>query len=264
MEDPFPLVQRARIRRAARHGIEVEVGRRARRGGAAQPAVPDRAARPGGRSSPEGGDEPGRPHRRGAGRRTPLTSLPALRHAHCVRAQVDAVAVGSDTVLVDDPLLTVREVYRERPLTRVVFDRRLRVPPDGAAVLDARAAGPVIVLTSAQAVRDSGAARRRAASGRRHGARAPSATPGRSGSSCSARSACRAWCSKGGAALHARGLGRGRGGRGADLRGAGRRSAPTACRCSTAAASSSTALLERRVDLLGPDVLIEGYVHRPH
>ena len=26
----------------------------------------------------------------------------------------------------------------------------------------------------------------------------------------------------------------------------------------------STALLERRVDLLGPDVLIEGYVHRPH
>jgi riboflavin biosynthesis pyrimidine reductase len=27
---------------------------------------------------------------------------------------------------------------------------------------------------------------------------------------------------------------------------------------------SSTALVERRVDLLGPDVLIEGYVHRPH
>ena len=26
----------------------------------------------------------------------------------------------------------------------------------------------------------------------------------------------------------------------------------------------STSLLERRVDLLGPDVLIEGYVHRPH
>jgi len=26
----------------------------------------------------------------------------------------------------------------------------------------------------------------------------------------------------------------------------------------------STSLIERRVDLLGPDVLIEGYVHRPH
>ena len=26
----------------------------------------------------------------------------------------------------------------------------------------------------------------------------------------------------------------------------------------------STELVERRVDLLGPDVLIEGYVHRPH
>ena len=33
---------------------------------------------------------------------------------------------------------------------------------------------------------------------------------------------------------------------------------------STAAAFSSTSLFERRVDLLGPDVLIEGYVHRPH
>ena len=61
-----------------------------------------------------------------AGVRTPLTSRAAVRHAHAVRAEVDAVAVGSETVLVDDPLLTAREVYRERPLTRVVFDRRLR------------------------------------------------------------------------------------------------------------------------------------------
>jgi riboflavin biosynthesis pyrimidine reductase len=34
----------------------------------------------------------------------------------------------SETLLVDDPLLTVREVYRPRPLTRIVFDRRLRTP----------------------------------------------------------------------------------------------------------------------------------------
>jgi riboflavin biosynthesis pyrimidine reductase len=27
---------------------------------------------------------------------------------------------------------------------------------------------------------------------------------------------------------------------------------------------ASTSLLERRVEQLGPDVLIEGYVHRPH
>ena len=52
--------------------------------------------------------------------------------------------MGSGTVLVDDPLLTVREVYRERPLTRVVFDRRLRAPPDARHLLDA-GAGPIIV-----------------------------------------------------------------------------------------------------------------------
>jgi hypothetical protein len=27
---------------------------------------------------------------------------------------------------------------------------------------------------------------------------------------------------------------------------------------------TTATLMERRVDLLGPDVLIEGYVHRPH
>ena len=42
------------------------------------------------------------------------------------RAEVDAIAIGSETLLVDDPLLTARDVYRERSLTRVVFDRRLR------------------------------------------------------------------------------------------------------------------------------------------
>jgi diaminohydroxyphosphoribosylaminopyrimidine deaminase/5-amino-6-(5-phosphoribosylamino)uracil reductase len=84
------------------------------------------------------------------GRRTQLTSPPALRHAHAYRAQVDAIAIGSGTLLVDDPLLTPREVYRERPLARVVFDRRLRTPPD-ARLFSTLPAGPVIILTSPNA-----------------------------------------------------------------------------------------------------------------
>ncbi len=84
------------------------------------------------------------------GARTAITGAASFRHAQMVRAQVDAVAVGSGTVLVDDPILTVREVYRARPITRVVFDRRLRLPPS-AAILQARAAGPVILLTAASA-----------------------------------------------------------------------------------------------------------------
>ena len=82
------------------------------------------------------------------GRRTSLTSVPANRHAHRFRAAVDAIGVGIETILVDDPELTARGVYRERPFTRVVFDRRLRVPAT-ARVLSTCDAGPVIIVTTA-------------------------------------------------------------------------------------------------------------------
>ena len=50
----------------------------------------------------------------------------------------------------DDPELTARGPYRERPLCRVIFDRRLRTPPQ-ARVLSTPDAGPVIIVTSAAA-----------------------------------------------------------------------------------------------------------------
>ena len=50
-------------------------------------------------------------------------------------------------MLVDDPLLTARDVARARSLTRVVFDRRLRTPPD-ARLFSTLADGPVIILTT--------------------------------------------------------------------------------------------------------------------
>jgi diaminohydroxyphosphoribosylaminopyrimidine deaminase / 5-amino-6-(5-phosphoribosylamino)uracil reductase len=81
------------------------------------------------------------------GKRTMLTSAEADRHAHQFRAEVDAIAVGSETLLVDDPLLTPRGAYRERPLTRVILDRRLRTPAH-AAVLSTLASGPVMIMTS--------------------------------------------------------------------------------------------------------------------
>lgn len=81
------------------------------------------------------------------GVRTDLTSIESKRHAHGVRAEVDAIAVGSGTVLVDDPLLTARGVCRRRPLTRVIFDRRLRVP-SSARVFSTHDAGPVIIVTT--------------------------------------------------------------------------------------------------------------------
>jgi diaminohydroxyphosphoribosylaminopyrimidine deaminase/5-amino-6-(5-phosphoribosylamino)uracil reductase len=80
------------------------------------------------------------------GARTQITSEAANRRAQNLRAAVDAIAVGSETVLVDDPLLTTRAVHRVRPLVRVVFDRRLRTPPT-ARLFSTLSEGPVIMIT---------------------------------------------------------------------------------------------------------------------
>jgi riboflavin biosynthesis pyrimidine reductase len=78
------------------------------------------------------------------GERVRLTGAAADRYLHRQRAEVDAIAVGADTVLADDPWLTTRHVWRGRPLTRVVFDWRIRVSPD-ARVFSTLSDGPVIM-----------------------------------------------------------------------------------------------------------------------
>jgi diaminohydroxyphosphoribosylaminopyrimidine deaminase/5-amino-6-(5-phosphoribosylamino)uracil reductase len=64
---------------------------------------------------------------------------------HLLRDRVDAIVVGSQTVLLDDPQLTVRglhgaaeDVLSDRQPLRVVLDRRHRVPPD-AQIFDGAA-----------------------------------------------------------------------------------------------------------------------------
>jgi diaminohydroxyphosphoribosylaminopyrimidine deaminase/5-amino-6-(5-phosphoribosylamino)uracil reductase len=81
----------------------------------------------------------------GPGVRTHLSGLHADRFFHRQRAEVDAIAVGSNTLLVDDPQLTARGAYRIRPLVRVLFDWRMRVPHN-ARVFSTLAAGPVIMV----------------------------------------------------------------------------------------------------------------------
>jgi diaminohydroxyphosphoribosylaminopyrimidine deaminase / 5-amino-6-(5-phosphoribosylamino)uracil reductase len=82
------------------------------------------------------------------GERTSITSREANTTSQLLRASVDAIAVGSGTALVDDPLLTTRECHRMRPLVRVVFDRRLRMRPE-ARLFSTLAEGPVIIVTAA-------------------------------------------------------------------------------------------------------------------
>jgi len=84
------------------------------------------------------------------GRPVRLTSAVADRRVHRDRAAVDAIAIGSATLLADDPLLTPRIAYRPRPLIRVILDRRLRTPAT-ARVFSTLQAGPVIIVTESGA-----------------------------------------------------------------------------------------------------------------
>ena len=56
-----------------------------------------------------------------------ITSGPARRAVHRLRAQSDAVIVGVGTVLADDPELTVRLVRGKNPIA-VIFDSQLSTP----------------------------------------------------------------------------------------------------------------------------------------
>jgi diaminohydroxyphosphoribosylaminopyrimidine deaminase / 5-amino-6-(5-phosphoribosylamino)uracil reductase len=151
VEDPNPLVAGAGVRHLRAHGVEVDVGVRRKAATLlnrafftfvrqSRPFVILKAA------TSSDGCIAARP-----GERTAISSVESRRHAQQVRAEVDAIAIGSETLLVDDPLLTAREAYRYRPLVRVVFDRRLRTPPT-ARLFSTIAEGPVIIMTGRQAI----------------------------------------------------------------------------------------------------------------
>jgi diaminohydroxyphosphoribosylaminopyrimidine deaminase/5-amino-6-(5-phosphoribosylamino)uracil reductase len=57
-----------------------------------------------------------------------LTGPAARRHAHQLRAQVDAILIGAETLRKDDPRLTVRGLGRRRQPWRVVLSRSGNLP----------------------------------------------------------------------------------------------------------------------------------------
>ncbi len=60
-------------------------------------------------------------------RRTYISSEASLRYVHKLRYMYDAVAIGANTALVDDPQLTVRHYYTPKQPVKVIFDGSLRV-----------------------------------------------------------------------------------------------------------------------------------------
>jgi diaminohydroxyphosphoribosylaminopyrimidine deaminase/5-amino-6-(5-phosphoribosylamino)uracil reductase len=261
IEDPDPRVKGRGFAELRRHGIQVDVG--VGQEAAARLNQPFFMARRAGRpfvilkaATSLDGRIAARP-----GERTLLTSAPANRRAQYVRATVDAVGVGSETVLVDDPALTVREVYRERPLTRVVFDRRLRIPPT-ARLFSTLQTGPVIILTSPETL-----AARSAEARALEQAGATLVPVGEPGLTPMLRHLVtfevQSVLLEGGAAVHASAW---------DehvvdyvqLYVAPHVLGPEGIPLLDGRAFSPASLIEPRIDVRGPDVIIEGYVHRPH
>jgi diaminohydroxyphosphoribosylaminopyrimidine deaminase/5-amino-6-(5-phosphoribosylamino)uracil reductase len=260
MEDPFPLVSGRGFAALRAAGIEVSVG--VGRDAAVRLNQPFLTATRAGRPFvviKAAGSIDGR-IAAAPGVRSSLTSVPARRRAQYDRACVDAVGVGSETILVDNPLLTARDVYRERPLARIVFDRRLRTPSD-ARLFSTLSDGPVIILTTPAAVTSDA---RGVAELERAGATI--IAPAEPGLAAALRELpgrnIQSLLIEGGTALHAAAW---------DAKivdyvqlyvtpvTLGSAGVPIESR-----AFSTAGLFDRKVDVLGPDVIIEGYVHRPH
>lgn len=78
-----------------------------------------------------------------------ITGPEARRQVHRLRAEADAVLVGSGTVLQDDPRLDLRDLDEpgRQPPLRVVLDRRLRTPP-AARITDTSGQRTLIVTAA--------------------------------------------------------------------------------------------------------------------
>ena len=76
-----------------------------------------------------------------------VTGPEARARVHLLRAEHDAIAVGIDTALADDPQLTVREAPGHSPL-RVVFDTKLRLPVASRLVQSAREVPTWVICTT--------------------------------------------------------------------------------------------------------------------
>jgi diaminohydroxyphosphoribosylaminopyrimidine deaminase/5-amino-6-(5-phosphoribosylamino)uracil reductase len=93
-----------------------------------------------------------------------ITGPAARRIGHQWRCRVDAIVVGIQTVLQDNPQLSARGGHAPRPgrPVKVIVDSRLRMPPT-ARCLGARPLAPTIIATTARRPARRGLLERRGA-----------------------------------------------------------------------------------------------------
>ena len=79
-----------------------------------------------------------------------ISSPESRAQVHELRAQMGAVAVGIETAIADDPLLTARDVEppADRQPLRVVFDHRARLPVSSQLAATASPEAPVLVFAA--------------------------------------------------------------------------------------------------------------------
>jgi diaminohydroxyphosphoribosylaminopyrimidine deaminase/5-amino-6-(5-phosphoribosylamino)uracil reductase len=158
MRDPDPRVSGSGLRWLKAHGIRAELGDGARsaEGLNRRWLLSRRAGRPfvalkyaaslDGKIAARGGD-------------SRWVTGPAARwQSHLLRSAYDAIAVGANTIIADDPELTARsktDKRLSRQPVRVVVDGRLRVSP-GARVFDPQLPGRSLVATTGAAARRHG------------------------------------------------------------------------------------------------------------
>jgi diaminohydroxyphosphoribosylaminopyrimidine deaminase / 5-amino-6-(5-phosphoribosylamino)uracil reductase len=78
-----------------------------------------------------------------------ITGADSRRFVHGLRAEHDAILVGAETVIRDDPELTCRLRGGRNPL-RLILDGRLRIPPSARVLTDTTSAA-TLVITGRQA-----------------------------------------------------------------------------------------------------------------
>ncbi len=99
-----------------------------------------------------------------SGRSRWITGEAARNAGHHFRNTVDAILVGVETVLEDDPLLTARpDGVAGKPLARVVLDSRLRMPSRARILAPLQGSSTLVATTNAappvreEALREAGA-----------------------------------------------------------------------------------------------------------
>ena len=77
-----------------------------------------------------------------------LSSIKDLTRVHQLRSKVDAIMVGINTVMADDPLLTARYGYNAQP-TRIIIDSNARIRRDSRIVKSSKEIKTIVVVSDA-------------------------------------------------------------------------------------------------------------------